>query len=182
MDRSRLSLPHDSRDNVPFLHRAVPPALPEPVDCLPFCDDVPSRRPEAPALVNPAEPIVERAVRSLLQGDIQRCLDRKAVLVELLGSVAALQFLAHLFDEIGGNGRLGGGFAAQDNRLFPALLGLFGGDVAHLGHPAQRVISPPHGSVHVHIRALADVPLEDARNQGRFLERDLARRLPEVEP
>ena len=55
-------------------------------------------------------------------------------------------------------------------------------DVPDFRHARQRVVAPPHRGVHVHVRALPDVALEDAGDERRFLERQILCRLSEVQP
>ncbi len=126
---------------------------------------------------------MERLRGGLLQPQIDRRLNRQAVLVELLGAVSALELAAHFLEEVGcGRRRLSRGIGANHDRFLLQFLRLRRRDVADLRHPAEGVVAAPERRLAIHIRALADVGLEDAGDEGRLLDRDVLRRLAEVEP
>src|SRR4029079_14552972 len=79
--------------------RTRPARMLEPFDGVPLVEHVALRLAEAVDVIDAADAGVERAVGRVLQLGVERGLHREAVLIELLGAVAALEILAHLFDE-----------------------------------------------------------------------------------
>ncbi len=111
---------------------------------------------------------------------VERRADRQAVFVQRLGAVLRLDVLADLLDEVRRDGRVLRRLAARDDRLLLGGFGHLARDVALGGHPLERVVAPAPRRVHVHVRALADVALDDAGDERRFFERQVVDALAEV--
>ena len=132
-------------------------------------------------LVDAAQALVQGAVGRFLEREIERGLDGEAVLVQLLGAVPRFELLADVFEEIRGGRGGGRGLAPQNNRFGTRGVGLGRCDEPDVRHPRQRVVAAPQRRLHVHVRALPDVALQNAGNQRRFLEGEILGRLAEVE-
>ncbi len=65
--------------------------------------------------------------------------------------------------------------------FFFALLGLLPRDELHLRHPVEGVVAAAQRRLHVHVRALPDVALQDAGDQGGLFEAQVLRRFAEVQ-
>ena len=150
---------------------------------MPLGDHVAPRLAEPAPLVDPSQAVMERLGGGLLQPQIDRGLNRQAVLVELLGAVPALELAAHFLEEIRcGRRRLSGGIGANHDRLLLQFVGLRCRDVADFRHAAEGVVAAAQRGLAIHIGALAHVGLQDAGDECRLLDRDVLRRLAEVQP
>ncbi len=145
-----------------------------------FRYDVPLRLAEAATLVEPPQAGVDRGVCRLLQGQVERRLDREALLVKLLRAVRALQIFAHLLDEIR-RGRLGRcRLSLHDDRLLLGCVGVGLRDVTDISHPLQDVIAAAGRARQIHVGALAFRQLHDPRDEGCLFEREITRSLVEI--
>ena len=173
----------DRRDDVAGGDRPRPAIVLEAVERLALGQDVARRlAPEAAALVDCAQAVVDGAVGRALQLDVERGLHGQAVLVERLGAVAGPR---------GTCAPLRGSTARSTNPAPARRASTIGcrfaasatsrRDVALVGHALERVVAPAPRRVHVDVRALAHVALDDAGDERRFLEREIARRLAEVQ-
>ena len=140
------------------------------------------RPPPAVAFIVGAQPALERPVRQLLQLRVERRPHREAVLVEHLRAVLLLEVLAYFLDEVRRDARRLRRRAARDDRLLLRRVGLLLREVVLVRHPLQDDVAALRRALHVDERALALRRLENARDERRFLERQLLVRLVEVEP
>ncbi len=164
----------DGRHDLSGAHWPVPARLAERLNRVPFRDHVPARFAEPAALVDPPQTFVKRLCRGFLKPKVDRRLNGQAVLVELLRAVAAFELAADLFEKVRRRRRrLSGLIGPDDDRFFLELFRLCCRNEADLRHPAEGVVAPAHRRLAIHIRALADVALEDAGDQRCFLDRDI---------
>ena len=167
----------------PFEHRLGPARGREPVQRVPFRDDVARRLPvAAAALVDPAQSLVERAVGGLLQLGVERRLHLEACLVQLVGRELLLEVLADLLDEVRRNRSIRRRLSLDDERARGGGVGLLAGDEAFVRHARQDVVVAPRQRLfRVDERAEARRRLDDRRDRRGFLERQVLRRLVEVQ-
>ncbi len=156
--------------------------MPEGLDLVPFGDNVAARLPPAARPVDATQPVVQRAIDGFLEPGVEGGLDRQPVLIELLGAVTLLDLLADFFEEVRRDRLVPRCLAAQHDRLLFRGLRFVRRDVPDLRHPAERVITAPDGGVHVHVRALLDVALQNPGNQRSLFELEVLGGFAEVKP
>src|ERR1700682_4869663 len=111
--------PAAPRTTAPARERPHPSIVLEPVDGVAFGEDVPLRLPITVALVEPPQPVLDGAIRDLLQADVERRPDGETVFVQHLRAVLVLEVLADLLDEERRDARRLRRLAARHDRLLP---------------------------------------------------------------
>jgi len=113
----------------------------EAVDVFALRHEVPRRLPIAgPTLVESPESAIERDVRRLLQLRVERRLHAQAGLIERVGAVLLLEYLADLFDEVGRDRHGGSGLSLEHERTLGGLGGFLRRDVTLFGHAPKDVV------------------------------------------
>ena len=144
-------------------------------------EHVAPRAAETVPLVERAQAVLDGAVRGALQVDVEGGADHQAVLIEPPGTVLALQVLADFLEEVGRDGVAALPARGEHDRLRHLVGGCLLRDVLFFRHPAQRVVAPFRGRLHVHEGAEARRSLDDAGDYRRLAQLDVAGGLAEQE-
>ncbi len=162
-------------------NRSRPSLVLEPVDRVAFLDDVALRLPVPVAFVVPAEAVLDRLVRRILQLPVERGRHREPVFVQDLRAVLVLEVFADLLDEERGDARRLIRLPARHDRPLLGSVGLRLLDVVLVGHALQHGVAPLRRALHVDEWALPLRCLEDASDERGFLEVQLLVRLLKVQ-